>query len=96
MTYSSYENGDKSGESTFKLNQVVANTSSYSDDIRRLLGNMTNCTIGNKPVNVNPSIQIECNKVEEEFNHLVTGPVEPVRLLQFWPDHFATIIVLIT
>ena len=25
-----------------------------------------------------------------------TGPVEPVRLLRFWPDHFSTIIVLIT
>ena len=23
-------------------------------------------------------------------------PVEPVRLLRFWPDHFSTIIVLIT
>ena len=71
MTNSSYENRDKSGESTCKLNQVVANTSSSSDNIRRLFGDMTNCTIGNITVNVNPSIQIECNKVEEEFDRLV-------------------------
>ena len=56
-----------------KENREVAKPE-CSSNLSRVLGDMTNCTIQNLTINVNPSITIHktAKEIEEEFDALVT------------------------
>ena len=50
---------------------AAAAAAAAADNLGRLFGDLTNCTIGDITVNVNPTITFESSKVEQEFDELI-------------------------
>ena len=75
MKNTSFDSENQSAQNELHQQNVQVFTHTQSggatDNIGRLFGDLTNCTIGNITVNVNPTITFEGSKLEKEFDELV-------------------------
>ena len=64
----------KRDEQSFEIQHQhkVTHCSSAADNIPRVLGDITNCTIGNISIKVNPTFTVHCSIIEKEFDSDVT------------------------
>ena len=68
MANASFENGEQS----VQIRNEVTHRSGTADNIARILGDITNCTIGNITINVNPKFMVGSSQVENEFDDILS------------------------
>ncbi len=71
MANASFETGD--GQRERSKVQVVTHRSGGAENMARVFGDITNCTIGSITVHVNPTITVYSSDIEKEFDEVVAS-----------------------